>query len=93
MLQSKVAFQGFVIPALCKVCGTHCIYIHVPRHNEFHAYPIEVDNSILESVIGLVEVECFFCTIQIVSKQLYSFKQEKSVPIMQEDNNKESFFS
>ncbi len=59
MLQSKVAFQGFVIPALCKVCGTHCIYIHVPRHNEFHAYPIEVDNSILERVIGLVEVECF----------------------------------
>ncbi len=31
-------------------------------------------------------------TIQIVSKQLYSVKQEKSLPVMQEDNNEESFF-
>lgn len=32
-------------------------------------------------------------TIQILSKQLYSEKQENSLSITQEDNNKESFFS
>ncbi len=31
-------------------------------------------------------------TIMIVSKQFYSVKQESSLSIMQEDNNKESFF-
>uniref|UniRef100_A0A8C1PYT7 TBC1 domain family, member 12b n=1 Tax=Cyprinus carpio TaxID=7962 RepID=A0A8C1PYT7_CYPCA len=53
---------------------------------------------------GLIQVQsvklcpqCLFLlytlyTILIVSKQLYSVKQENSLAIIQEDNNKESFF-
>ncbi len=52
---------------------------------------------VIYSICACVQLQVTFIyialfTIQIVSKQLYSVKQENSVSIMQEDNSKHSIF-
>ncbi len=50
----------------------------------------EEEESWISSQVTFIEIALY--TIQIISKQLYSVKQENSLAIMQENTKKQTFF-